>query len=83
MGDGGSGEAVQGQCTLVWSQMTDNLEGCHSNEFRLLSASGGQPVQVFEKGIWKMLLVTFDRKISVWGRGRAEAEGHCALHSHL
>ena len=46
---------------------------CHSEEFRFLSASTGEPVEIFEKGIWKMLLVTFYRKMVV-GEGRAEAE---------
>lgn len=46
---------------------------CHSEEFGLSSASTEKPVEIFEKRIWKMLLVTFYRKMVV-GEGRAEAE---------
>lgn len=47
---------------------------CRSEEFALFSASPGEPVEISEKGIWKMLSVTTYRKMAVLGEGRAEAE---------
>lgn len=63
-------------CTLILTQTPKDPEWCRSDEFRLLSASSGDSVEIFENRIWKMLLVTCYRKILVWGGswGGTEAE---------
>lgn len=75
-----------GARTLIYRSVHTSLESRQRGpqvvppeECRLLSATGGQSVEIFEKGIRKMFLVTFYGKVLVGAGGGAlgtEAEGY-------